>query len=163
MPLLRVEPRLLGIVTCSLVTILIVLTQLPLLASLWFVFPDSQSESRNKKVNSASWLSNIWHFFRGDPNDFLSRLLTIEETWFYPHKPETKQLSVEWRHSSATHPKISECKNKLGNFWPQLFGINRRPSHCLSSNGPNYQRGMLLISAGVIKGYFEGKTPREDH
>jgi len=28
---------------------------------------------------------------------------------------------------------------------------------------PNYQRGVLLISAGKIEGHFEGKTPREVH
>jgi len=27
----------------------------------------------------------------------------------------------------------------------------------------NYQRGILLISAGANEGHFEGKTPREDH
>jgi len=25
---------------------------------------------------------------------------------------------------------------------------------------PNYQRGVLLVSAGAIEGHFEGKTPR---
>ena len=29
--------------------------------------------------------------------------------------------------------------------------------------GPNYQRGVLLISAGATEGHFEGKTPREGH
>ena len=33
----------------------------------------------------------------------------------------------------------------------------------LSSKGLNYQRRVLLISAGAIKGYFEGKTSREGH
>jgi histone-lysine N-methyltransferase SETMAR len=33
----------------------------------------------------------------------------------------------------------------------------------LSSKGPNYQRGVLLISAGATEGHFEGKTPREGH
>jgi len=28
---------------------------------------------------------------------------------------------------------------------------------CLSSKGPNYQRAILLISAGAIEGHFEGK------
>jgi len=32
-----------------------------------------------------------------------------------------------------------------------------------SSKGPNYQRGVLLISAGAIEGYFEGKRPEEVH
>jgi len=29
--------------------------------------------------------------------------------------------------------------------------------------GPNYQRAVLLISAGAIEGHFEGKTTREVH
>ena len=33
----------------------------------------------------------------------------------------------------------------------------------LSSQGPNYQRGVLVISAGAIEGHFQGKTPREGH
>jgi hypothetical protein len=32
-----------------------------------------------------------------------------------------------------------------------------------NSKGPTYQRGVLLISAGAIEGYFEGKTPRKVH
>ena len=38
----------------------------------------------------------------------------------------------------------------------------RKSFHWLTSKGPNYQRGVLLISAGAIEVYFEGKTPRED-
>jgi len=34
-------------------------------------------------------------FFRRDPNDFLSRLVTTDETWLYHCDPETKQQSVE--------------------------------------------------------------------
>jgi len=33
----------------------------------------------------------------------------------------------------------------------------------LSFKGPNYQRGVLLISAGAIEGHSEGKMPREVH
>jgi len=32
-----------------------------------------------------------------------------------------------------------------------------------NSKGPNYQRGVLLISAGAIEGYFQGNTPRKVH
>ena len=35
--------------------------------------------------------------------------------------------------------------------------------HSLSSKGSNYQRGVLLISAGATEGHFEGKTPLEGH
>jgi len=33
-------------------------------------------------------------FFRRDPNDFLSRLVTMDETWLYHYDPETKQQSM---------------------------------------------------------------------
>jgi len=44
-----------------------------------------------------------------------------------------------------------------------FLGSRWHPPNCLSSKGPNYQRGILLISAGAIEGHFEGKTPREVH
>jgi hypothetical protein len=33
----------------------------------------------------------------------------------------------------------------------------------LQKGWSNYQRGILLISAGTTEGHFEGKTPREGH
>ena len=37
----------------------------------------------------------LLEFFPRDPNDFLSRLVTIDETWLYHYDPETKQQSME--------------------------------------------------------------------
>jgi hypothetical protein len=51
-----------------------------------------------------------------------------------------------------------------GKFFASIFlGSRRQPPHLLSSKVPNYQRGLLLLSAGAIEGRFEGKTPREVH
>ena len=44
-----------------------------------------------------------------------------------------------------------------------FLGSRLHPPHCLSSKGPNYQRGVLLISASAIEEHFEEKTPREVH
>jgi len=44
-------------------------------------------------------------FFRRDPNDFLSRLVTMDETWLYHYDPETNQQSMEWRHSGSHRHK----------------------------------------------------------
>jgi len=33
----------------------------------------------------------LLEFFRRDPNDFLSRLVTMDETWLYHYDPKTKQ------------------------------------------------------------------------
>ena len=73
------------------------------------------------------------------------------------------QQSMEWQHSYSPRPKISEYKNFLENFSPRFFLSRRHPPHWLSSKGPNYQRGVLLISAGAIEGHFEVKRPREVH
>ena len=58
-------------------------------------------------------------FFQHNPNDFLSRLVTTEETWLYHYDPETKQQSMEWRHSSSPHPKKSAGKVLTSIFWDQ--------------------------------------------
>ena len=60
-------------------------------------------------------------FFRRNPNDILSRLVTMDETWLYQYDPETKQQSMEWRNSGWPRPKNSECKNPLEKFSPRFF------------------------------------------
>ena len=89
-------------------------------------------------------------FFRRDPNDFLSRLVTMDETWLYHYDSEKKQQSIGWRHSGSPGPKNSECKNPLEKFTPRFFGI-KTASSSLSSKGPNYQREVLLISAAATE------------
>ena len=100
-------------------------------------------------------------FFRREPNDFLSRLVTMDETWLYHYEPETKQQSMEW--GIAAHPapnKIPSAKIRWKSSRLDFLESRRHPPHWLSSKGPNYQPGVLLISAGAIEGHFEGKTPR---
>jgi len=107
----------------------------------------------------------ILEFFRHDPNDFLPRLLTMDETWLYHYDPATKQQSMEWRHSGSPRPpkKISSAKIRWKNSRFDFLGSRRHPPHLLSSKRPRYQRGVLLISDGATEGHFEGKTPREGH
>jgi len=88
----------------------------------------------------------------------------MEETWLYHYDPETRQQLMEWNHSGSPRPKIFRVQKSAGKFLASIFlGSRRHPPHWLSSKWPNYQRGVLLISAGAIEGLFEGKTPLEDH
>jgi hypothetical protein len=53
--------------------------------------------------------------------------VTVDETWLYHYDPETKQQSVEWRHSSSPCPKKFKVQKSVGNilaliFWDQ-YGI----------------------------------------
>jgi len=47
----------------------------------------------------------LLEFFQCDPNDFLSQLVTVDETWLHHYDPETKQQSTEWRHSGSPCPQ----------------------------------------------------------
>jgi len=70
-----------------------------------------------------------------------------------------RQSNNQWSGGIAAHPappqKKSECKNPLEKFSPRFFGgqddiilIDYLPKN------PNYQRGVLLISAGANEGHF---------
>jgi len=60
------------------------------------------ADQKRQRCQSAE---QLLEFFRRDPNIFLSRLLTMDETWLYHYDPETKQQSLEWRHSGLHRPQ----------------------------------------------------------
>jgi len=72
----------------------------------------------------------LLEFFRRDPNDFLSRLVTMDKTWLYHYDPETKQQSMEWRHSGSPRPqKIPSAKIRWKSFHLSFLGSRRHPPH----------------------------------
>ena len=70
-----------------------------------------------------------------------------------------RQSNNQWSGGIAAHsaPRNSVCKNPLEKFSPQVLGSRLHPPHRLSSDEPNYQRVVLLISAGAIEGLLKGK------
>ncbi|GFV95630.1 histone-lysine N-methyltransferase SETMAR [Trichonephila clavipes] len=44
-------------------------------------------------------------------DEFLDHIVTGEETWVYHHTPESKQQSMQWRHSNS--PKAKKCKTSI--------------------------------------------------
>jgi len=67
-----------------------------------------------------------------------------------------RQSNNQWSGGIAP-PRNSECKNPLQISRLEFLGSRRHPPHWLSSKGPSYQRGVLLISAGTIEWHFKGK------
>ena len=65
----------------------------------------------------------IWIFFRRDLNDFLSRLVTMDETSLYHYDPETQQQSMDSRYSGSPLEKFS----------PRFFGIKTASSSLFTS------------------------------
>ena len=120
---------------------------------------DPKMPEHGSKTSTVPVVWATLEFFQHDPNDFLSRLVTMDEAWLYHYDPETKQQSMKWWHSGSPRRKKSAGKVLTLIFWDQ----EQHPPHWLSSKGPNYQCRVLLISAGAIEGHFEGKIPREGH
>jgi len=90
-------------------------------------------------------------------------------TWTKPgYITMTGRQSInQWSDGIAARPdppqKIPSAKVRWKSSRLNFLGSRRHPPNWLSSKDPNYQRGLLLISAGAIEGHFEGKTPREVH
>ena len=69
-------------------------------------------------------------------------------------------VAAQWHTPPPIIPSAKiHWKSSRLDFW----GSRRHPPRWISSKGPNYQRGVLLISAGAIEGYFKGKKLREGH
>jgi len=129
-------------------------------------FPRSRSLNvwtRIKKFNDASRLSKFWNFFGA------IQMISCRDWW-----PWTKHCCITMTRRQrnnqlsggiAVHhtPKKSRVQKSAGNVLASIFLGSRRHPHWLSSKGPNYQRGVLLIPTGKIEGKFEGKTPRAGH
>ena len=66
---------------------------------------------RDEKRQRCQSSEQLLECFRRDPKNFLSRLLTMDETWLYHYDPETKQQSMEWgRNGSHLPRKIPSAK-----------------------------------------------------
>jgi len=76
---------------------------------------------RGSKTSTAPVVEQLSEFFRRDPIDFLSRLVTIDETWLYHYDPETKQQLTVWRNSGARRPKKFRVQKSAGKFLASIF------------------------------------------
>ena len=95
-------------------------------------------------------------FFRGDPNDFLSRLFTMDETWLFYYDPETKQPSMEWRHCGSPRPQKFRVQKSAGKvlasiFWDQdsILLINYLPKG--QTINAEYYSSLLVQLKDILK------------
>jgi len=87
------------------------------LSAKWFPKCLNADQKRQQCQSSEQSLE----FFRRDPNDFLSRLVTVDETWLYHYDSETKQQSMEWRHSGSPRLKKFRFQKSAGKVLTSIF------------------------------------------
>jgi len=123
----------------------------------------SQCLNADQKRQRCQSFEQLLEFFRRDPNDFLSHLVTMDETWLYHYDSETKQQPMEWRHSGSPRPKKfreqkSAVKVLASIFWCQE-GILR--IDCLPKGqtiNAEYYSSLLVQLKDILKGKRRGKV-----
>jgi len=75
----------------------------------------------DKKCQRCHSSEELLEFFWHHPNNFLSRLVTMDETWLYHYDPETKQQSMEWQHSHSPRPKKFRVQKSAGKVLASIF------------------------------------------
>jgi len=53
--------------------------------------------------------------------------VTIEETWLYYYDSQTKQQSMEWRHSGSPSPNIPSARIRWKSSRLDFLGLARHP------------------------------------
>jgi len=81
----------------------------------------------------------------------------MDETWLYHHDPETKQQSMEWRHSGSPRPqkkiRVQKSAGKLSSrfFWDQdsILLINYLPNG--QTINAEYYSSLLVQLKDILK------------
>ena len=142
----------------------------PSCMNIWTCGSSPQRGSRNswiwiKNVSGASCLSNFWNFFGAN------QMISCRDWWQWT-KPgyitmTRRQRNNQWSGGIAAHPappqKIPSAKICWKSSRINFLGSRWHPPYWLYSKGPNYQCRVLLFSAGVTEGHFEGKTLQKSH
>ena len=66
-------------------------------------------DNRNKRVNASK---KFLRRYRHEGEEFLSRIVTTDETWLFLYDPETKEQSSQWKNTDSPPPKKARvCKS----------------------------------------------------
>ena len=90
------------------------------------VGPEMPERGSKRSMVPVVW--ETYGIFQRDPNYFLLQMVTMDETWLYHYDPETKQQSMEWRHSCSPLPKKFQAQKSTGKFSLWFFGIKMASS-----------------------------------
>ena len=91
--------------------------------------------------------------------------MTVDETWLYHYDPETKQQSVEWRHSGSSRPKKFQVQKFTGKvlssiFWDQdcILLIDYLPKG--QTINAEYYSSLLVQLKDILKEKRRGKVTK---
>lgn len=77
----------------------------------------SADNKRNRVVSSMALLERM----RRNPDEFLRRLVTVDETWIHHYTPETKEQSKQWIVKGERAPKKAKTVKSAGKVMATVF------------------------------------------
>ena len=76
--------------------------------------PDQKRLRSNMSKNNLA-------FFYADPERFIRRFVTMDETWVHHFQPEPKELSKQWKHHGSPAPKKAKSVISAGKVMASIF------------------------------------------
>ena len=80
-----------------------------------------KSLSDEQMATRASVCSTLLKRFRSKKDDFLSRLVTVDETWVHYYEPENKAQSRQWVGRGSPRPKKFKTQPSAGKVMATVF------------------------------------------
>lgn len=121
--------------------------------------------SADQKRNRVDASQVILDRFKAGTEDFLARLVTMDETWLHHYDPETKQQSMEWRHKGSPRPQKFKVQKSAGKvlasvFWDKdgVILIDYLPKGCTIN--AQYYMSLLDKLKEALKQKRRGKLTR---
>lgn len=74
-------------------------------------------QKRSRVISSKAILKR----FRAGEQEFLARLVTMDETWLHHYDPTSKQQAMEWRHSGSPRPQKFRVQRSAGKVMASVF------------------------------------------
>ena len=131
------------------------------LATRWVprLLTDSMKKAR------ADCCKELLHLYNANPNKFLYRCLTGDETWLHHWDPETKQASMQWQHVGSQPPKKARTQALAGKVMATIIWdvegillIDYLPRKTIITG--NYYVEVLRCLLQAIKDKRRGKLSR---
>jgi len=74
-----------------------------------------------QKADRVDICKELLSWYERDVDDFCARIVTGDETWLHHWDPESKQESMQWKHSNSPPPKKFRTQPSAGKIMASIF------------------------------------------
>jgi len=78
-----------------------------------------------QKADHAETSASLLTLFNENPDNFISRFVTVDETWLHHFDPESKAQSMAWKHVTSVYLPESLANSAFGLlYWTSFQGCS---------------------------------------